>query len=83
MGADEHDGKTYTQPMLMTRTTATLVFRGMAKFQTMAVGIGMMIRSINMLNAQLTRTNSSLSKHLPPGITSPATTRSMAGFSYI
>jgi len=56
---------TYIHPMLITTTTATLVLMRICRFQTMAVGIGMMIRSIKMLNEQLERIKARLLMHFP------------------
>lgn len=57
--------------MDMMITTATFVFRRIWRFQTIAVGIGMMMRSIKILRPQLERMNLRLSMHFPPLITVP------------
>lgn len=75
---------TYIQPMLIMTTTAIFVFVRICKFQTIAVGIGMMIRSMNMLKEQLARMKARLLMHFPCLIGTPlaSSSWSISGFAY-
>lgn len=74
---------THIQPMLMTATTAIFVERFICRFHTMAVGIGMMMRSMNIDIAQLDMMNWRLLMHFPPLTIFPSeSTWSIAGRKY-
>ena len=57
---------TYIQPKLMTSTTSVFVLTLICRFHTMMLGIGMMIRSMKILRAQLARIKVRDSIHVPP-----------------
>lgn len=63
--------ETYIHPMLITATTAILVFLRIWRPHTIAVGMGMMMRSMKMLSPQLAMINARLLMHLPPLTTFP------------
>lgn len=65
-------------------TTSILVLNSICRFHTMTVGIGMIIRSMKMLSAQLVRMKVRESMHVPPRLMLPAaSTVSMAGLSHV
>jgi hypothetical protein len=63
---DEEKDQTYIQPILMTSTTRHFVLTLICRFQTMRLGMGIMMRSMKMLRAQLDRMNVLDWMHCPP-----------------
>lgn len=68
---NKEDFDTYIHPMLITATTAILVFLRICRFHTIAVGIGMMMRSMKILRPQLAIIKERLLMQCPCLITFP------------